>query len=134
MEKITTLYKGFGDFEQSPFPDALAKLNSPLYFTPYLAVAEFYGQNGRIVVYSCDFPVIAEPHQESEGPPFIFHVPDYQVILQPKDIENLHLIRIIKGQLLPGGFVIGPDGSVIDKSNLPVRIFENKPAYHTSHF
>jgi hypothetical protein len=128
------LYKGFWDTIQSPFPQSLAQLNTPLHFTPYLAVAEFYGQNGFVVVYSCDFPINTEPHPESSGPPFNFQVPDYQAILAPKDIERLCLIRIIKGQRLPGSVVIGPDGSTIDKSDLPAKIFDVKPEYHISHF
>lgn len=131
---MITLYKGFADHQTSPLPHDLAQIGQPLHFSKYLSVAEFYGQNGFIAVYTLDTPVNSEQHQESQGPPFDFHVPDYQSILSPQEIETLTIHYIVQGQLLPGGFIVGPDGSITTKSPLPPKIFTQIPKYNESHF
>lgn len=131
---ITILYKGFSDSSDSPLPYDLYLLNKPLHFTKYLSIAEFYGQSGFIAVYTTNMYLISEPHQDSDGPPFNFPIKDYQTIIQPHNIKLLTFKKIIKGQLLPGGFIVGPDGTTISKSHLQPKIFTKIPKYNESHF
>ena len=132
LDQDIILYKGFGDI-QSPDPLILATQGS-LHFTPYLAVAEFYGQSGFIASYICPFEVEARPHPDNSGPPFNFQPQDYEVLLSPGEIAILEFVSTTKGRLLPGSTIIGPQGNIIFKDTNPPIIFTNPTPYNKSHF
>lgn len=128
------LYKGFPNKESSPKTSCLSSINHYLHFTPYLAVAEFYAQNGFLATYYCHFNIILQPHPDNSGPPFDFNPIDYQTLLSPLQIRNLQLLSTTQGKLLPGSTLVGPNGNVIFKDTNPYTIFTNPTPYTLSHF
>jgi hypothetical protein len=134
MNNFKILYKGFPHKNTSPLPSYLTTLNTNLHFTPYLAVAEFYAQNGFLATYKCPFNYISHPHPDNSGPPFNFNPIDYQTILTPSQINKLILLNTTIGKLLPGTSLIGPNGNVLFKDINPPIIFNYPTPYNMSHF
>lgn len=129
-----TLYKGFWDNEHSPKPLELASKGVCLHFTPYLAIAEFYAQNGFLATYLCNFHTIAQPHPDNSSPPLDFIVQDYEILLKPSHILLLEFISTTPGRLLPGSTIIGPKGEILFKDTLLPKKYPQPLPYHTSHF